>query len=317
MMNVNRKIIIRGFILALLFVMSAVVSVVIYTHWSIRQLITPMPSNEVLFDLLDVEGGPTSINYIVTASLQDRLRGEIVFPAFVLRWADGRRFVIDMGMDDRGAKYFYEKMAWQYESDDIKVHGSVAKQLGAEASLVAGLGFTHLHEDHVQGVQRYCQLKSAKLPLFQTPQQTEERNYTTGFGAAFVEDADCVSPKVLTGAGPLYSVPGFPGLAVVPVAGHSPGSTVFVVAVEGKLWIVAGDISWTRQSMLTNQPKQVSLFRSLIIPEDETRLVELRQWLAKLDSNDLVKVLLCHDGLALQVNGPPVFKPTVLKNDSR
>ena len=148
----------------------------------------------MLFDLLDVEGGPTAINYIVTASLQDQFRGEVAFPAFVLRWADGRRFVIDMGMDEDGATHFYEKMAWQYKSDGIKVHGSVAQQLGAEASLVAGLGFTHLHEDHVQGVQRYCQSKLTKLPLFQTSQQALEHNYTTGFGAAFVEDADCVSP---------------------------------------------------------------------------------------------------------------------------
>jgi len=87
----------------------------------------------------------------------------------------------------------------------------------------------------------------------------------------------------------------------------SPGSTVFVAAVEDKLWVVAGDISWTRQSMLTNQPKQVSIFRSLIIPEDERRLTELRQWLAQLDNLNLVKVVLCHDGLALQLNGPPVF----------
>ncbi|OUS03793.1 hypothetical protein A9Q81_06580 [Gammaproteobacteria bacterium 42_54_T18] len=316
-MNANRQMIVRGFILVLFFVASAVVGVVIYTHWSIRQLITPIPSNEVLFDLLDVEGGPTSINYIVTASLQDRLRGEIVFPAFVLRWADGRRFVIDMGMDESGAKHFYEKMAWQYESDDIKVHGSVVQQLGAEASLVAGLGFTHLHEDHVQGVQRYCQPQSIKLPLFQTPQQAEERNYTTGFGAAFVEDAGCVSPQALIGAGPLYSVPGFPGLAAIPVAGHSPGSTVFVAAVEGTLWIVAGDISWTRESMLINQPKQVSLFRSFIIPEDGSRLIELREWLAQLDSYDLVKVLLCHDGLALQVDGPSEFKPPLHKSEGR
>ena len=279
----------------------------IYTHWSLRQLTTPLPSHQELFDLLMVKEGPTSISYITTASLQDKIRNEIIYPSFVLQWADGRRFVIDMGMDEQGSQDFFNKMGWQYDSDSIQSHGSIKEQLGADYSSVAGLGLTHLHPDHVQGAQTFCRAESPKVPLFQTAQQASERNHTTVLGAALVDQGSCIEPRTLTSDSYLKPIPDFPGLAAFPIAGHSPGSSIFVAAVEGKLWVIAGDVSWERNALLSNQPKKVSLFRSILIPEDDNRLLELRQWLAQLDTIKNVGVLLCHDSHALKQFGPPTY----------
>lgn len=294
-------------LLTLFLVCSFLAITIFYTHWSLTQITTPLPSEKQILNLLTEDQGPTSITYLNTATIQDSLRGEIIFPAFILTWPGGRSFIIDAGMDTKGAEAFFSKLSWQYAGNNIEPHGGLSEQMGDSIRSVSGLAFTHLHEDHVQGVSSICDGAGSPLMLYQTPKQSGEHNYTTLPGVSVIKSAECIQPSLLAGPGPIYSIPGFPGLYAIEAAGHSPGSTIYVTRVEGKLWIIAGDVSWRRQSLLNNQPKSVSSFRSLIIPEDETQLEKLRLWLAKLDGHDLIDVLLCHDSLALKAYGPPLY----------
>ena len=289
----------------LLGLVATLIGAVAYTHWSLHQLTTPLPSDKALLDLLSTDAGPVSIHYVVTASLQDEDRGDVVFPAFVLRWADGRQFMIDAGMNEDGANSFYRKMGWQYKSDGIDSNGN---QVALIAEHIDGLGLTHLHEDHVQGVVDLCQSSEKKIPLYQTEAQAMKSNYTTLPGVKLIETADCVVPTKLGSEGALQLIPDFPGLGVFAVAGHSPGSSVFVAAVEGKLWLIAGDVSWKRDALLGDKPKQVSWFRALFIPEDQEHLREVGRWLTRLEENALVNVVLCHDGDALRNSGISILK---------
>lgn len=294
-------------IFSLLFLFCIVIFGLGHAYWSIHQPAAPLPSNKELTNLLKINDGPTSIHYLTTATVQDKKRGEIVYPSFVIQWADGRRFLIDIGMDNKGALDFFQKMAWQYDSEGIQSHGSTKQQLGQSSVSVSGMAFTHLHTDHMQGIQSYCQPTSSNITLFQTAQQALQRNYTTLPGAVLISNTTCIEPLVLPDEKALIPIPGFPGLAAFTVAGHTPGSTAYVVAVNGKLWIIAGDVSWQRSALLENKPKSVSTLRSIMFPENQSRLTQLRQWFTEKESQANAHVLLCHDGKALRQFGPPIF----------
>lgn len=291
----------------LLFIVVFLVGGVGYSHWSLRQLAAPLPSIEEVLKRSEVSDGPISISYITTATIDDSQRGEIVFPSFVLEWGDGRRFLVDLGMDESGAVAYFNKMGWQYNGDAIESHGSVGEQLNSAYPSIYGIGVTHLHPDHVQGIESFCREDTQQISLFQTATQAERNNYTTAPGTQMLGQASCIEAEVLNGD-VLKPVPGFSGLFVIAVAGHSPGSSVFLASVQGKLWVLAGDVSWQHSLMLRNEPKKVSFARSVLIPEHEGRLAELRHWLNQLNAREGVEVVLCHDGDALEKYGPPKYQ---------
>jgi glyoxylase-like metal-dependent hydrolase (beta-lactamase superfamily II) len=267
-------------------------------HREIRSVTPVLPARDELAAALDVPGGPVAIHYLNTATQ----RGgpgptPIGHPAFLLEWADGRSFLIDVGMDRAGA----------LGSDPIEFHGSLADQLGASAEDVGGVAFTHLHADHTGGLAAVCAALGHELDVFQTPWQADRGNYTTSPGRADIDDAGCVRMRRLEG-GPLYGIPGFPGLVAVAGGGHTPGSTLFFARVGGSTWVLAGDVSNVQQALLSNHPKE-RIYSLLVTPEGPARLEELRRWLALLDAETDTHVLVSHDTDFIASSGMPPYAP--------
>ena len=51
------------------------------------------------------------------------------------------------------------------------------------------------------------------------------------------------------------TVDGFPGLGIVALGGHTPGSTLFVIATTDRLWILSGDIVNSKSEMVEDVGK--------------------------------------------------------------
>jgi len=98
----------------------------------------------------------------------------------------------------------------------------------------------------------------------------------------------------------------FPGLGVIAAGGHTPGSTIFVIAVEGHLWVFAGDITNSKADMLSNTGKGF-LYSTFFVPEHTARLEELRLWLAKLDARGDTTVIVSHDIDDIKTSGLAEF----------
>ncbi|MEM1437060.1 MAG: MBL fold metallo-hydrolase [Pseudomonadota bacterium] len=274
-------------LLGLLFC-AAVVVLVLLPQIQIRSVRPPLPE-AVSLQATPVDAGPISVSYLNTSSQRAPGRA-LAHPAYLLEWADGRRFLIDAGMEAAAAEAFGLLLERMWDAQPQKFHGSVADQLGSELAQVRGIGFTHLHIDHVQGAGALCERQPA-LTVFQTTAQHSTHNRNTTEGAAVLRN--CPNAQVLDGR-TLTPVPGFPGLAMQTLGGHTPGSTLFAAAVGSRVYLFTGDITNSKAALLANQPK-AWWYSYLAVPEDTARTAQLRERFAALDAQTPFSVVVAHD----------------------
>lgn len=294
---------IRIVVIGLAIPMIGVIAFLAPAHLQTRAIAPALPTTDELLALRDVAEGPTRIE-LVTVARQASPRGPIAHTVAVLGWADGRRFMIDAGMDRAGAAEFADLLKMMWGAEDGQFDGDVAEQLGATIGDVRAVGFTHLHIDHTQGLGAFCRARGAGATVFQTPWQVEEHNFNTTEGAQIVRTS-CLESEVLEGEG-LVPIPGFPGLALVALGGHTPGSTLFAAPVDGRLWLFSGDTTNSKASLRDDLGKGW-LYSWVIVPENTTRTAELRQWLRALDARDDTTVVVSHDAAAAVANGLPRY----------
>jgi glyoxylase-like metal-dependent hydrolase (beta-lactamase superfamily II) len=151
-------------------------------HLQTLRLEPPLPGEAKLRALLSIENGPVSVRYLITSSQQapDVLLGHSVF---LIEWADGKLFMIDAGMDRATAAEFSSLMEFVMGPSIAEIHGNIAELLDDDVRRVAGVGFTHLHIDHSQGLLPFCEARGEGARLYQTPWQAELHNFNTEEGA--------------------------------------------------------------------------------------------------------------------------------------
>lgn len=271
-------------------------------HLQVRCIHPRLPSAAELRALLVEPGGPRSLRWVNTSS-QPLARGTIAHSVFLAEWPDGRLFEVDAGMDAPAAVEFGKLLGWMAGGGAVTPLGTVPEQLGAAARRIAGIGFTHLHIDHTQGVRALCAAGVAPgARVFQGRPQATLRDPNTREGGGIV-DGSCFQ-KVVVGDEGALRVDGFPGMALVPLGGHTACSTMFAFAANGHLWVLSGDTTNTRASLLENRGKGF-LYSGILVPEDTARTEELRRYFAALDAEDDVTVLVSHDLDALAASGLP------------
>jgi glyoxylase-like metal-dependent hydrolase (beta-lactamase superfamily II) len=281
-------------------------SVLIPAHIQVRGVAPELPSQAELLALTNgsdkpletlsnSSAGPTALSYIVTSS-QSLERGQISHTSILVEWADGKRFLIDTGMSQSAAEDFAALLRKMDSSaGQVTVHGTISELLGSGIKQVAGVGFTHLHIDHTQGVEDFCMARGSGAVLLQTFSQRELHNFNTTEGAGMVSDS-CLKPgSFLPRAGEsLYKSDQFPGIAAFELGGHTPGSTLWAVALKDKIFLFSGDITNDKTSLDHNTPKS-PLYSYMLVPENTKRTSELRKWLNALDQSERFSVIVSHD----------------------
>jgi len=297
------RIVVRLLTLLVLLVVVAGVVVLVPPHLQIRRIEPPLPTAAQLRGLLEVTNGPTSVSYVDTAvhEFPGRTLGHTVV---LIEWADGRMFMIDASMDRPAADEFHETIEILWGEGQGTYSGNIAEILGDDIGRVAGVGFTHLHIDHTQGVAAFCSARGEGARVYQTRLQAEEHNLHTKQGAEIVAES-CLERGALS-EGPLETLDEFPGLGMVALGGHTPGSTLFVVPVGEHLWLFSGDITNTKSALLTDEGKGV-LYSYVIVPENTSRTDELRAWLRFLDEQDDMTVVVSHDIVDTRASGMPEY----------
>lgn len=232
----------------------------------------------------------------------------MAFPAFVIEWADGRILLVDAGMDGPAARAFGRPLERVIGADPIEPQLDVAAALGRARDRVAGIVFTHLHDDHVQGIASLCRASARPIEALLATGQAEHPYYLTRGGLRAVETSPCLHVTRLP-AGSLVDLPGFPGVSVIAAAGHTPGTQLVVAHLSNhgaRPLVLAGDIANSRDGVERNVPKPW-LYRLLVVPEDEERLAEVRAYLRGLEQRFGATVLLSHDQAALEASGVAAF----------
>jgi glyoxylase-like metal-dependent hydrolase (beta-lactamase superfamily II) len=291
-------------------------------HISIRSVNPQLPEPETVLafahgeadlpirlSILNTARQSSSRSGVLEASLDPDPDAEYTmsYPSFALEWADGRIFLIDLGMDRESAIAFGEPAERLLGSKPIVPLVDVAARLGPARSRVAGVAFTHLHTDHTDGAGVLCSIDSSPISWFSSTNQAERTNYTTRPGRATIEAAGCLTPQPLDGDG-LLNIPGFPGLGIIAAGGHTPGSQIFVARVSNssgdRLWIFTGDLVNHIDGIRHNLPKPTA-YSLFIVPEARERLDLLRRYLAGLGSQPDVRLLVSHDLRQLEASGVP------------
>jgi glyoxylase-like metal-dependent hydrolase (beta-lactamase superfamily II) len=232
-------------------------------------------------------------------------------PSFVIEWADGRILLVDVGMTRQGAIDFGRPLQWLAGAAPIQPLGSTSERLGDARKRVQGIVFTHLHLDHVGGIDELCAGLDHPVRVFMTEAQAERPNYTTRPGRELLRKASCVHEERLVPKR-LMPVPGFDGVFVMAAGGHTPGSqliSTIVVAPEeagAKGYVFTGDVVNNIDGVMYDIPKPW-LYSLLIVPEDGERLKVLRRFLKDLRQGNNFNLLVSHDQIALQGSGIPAW----------
>jgi glyoxylase-like metal-dependent hydrolase (beta-lactamase superfamily II) len=285
----------------------------------IRALDPELPSVDAILAFDRAADLPVGISWLNTAS-QKMPRSAVLDPsqdptpdapytmshvAFVLEWSDGRIFLVDTGMDPASAVAFGKPVEMFSGADPIQPLGAMAERLGLSLRRVAGVAFTHEHTDHTSGVAALCRLHDKSIRLIQNRLQVEESNYTTRSGQEQIANAPCLKREIAEG-GPLFTVPGFPGLTFFAAAGHTPGSQVFVAHVRStdgvRTHVLTGDVVNQIDGARRNIPKP-RLYSLVVVPESPARLDKVRRLLGELERDHGVTLLVSHDQLSLQASG--------------
>lgn len=310
----------QGLAAALVLALVAVAAGLALAHREIRARDPELPSDAALLALAAEPGGPVAAAWHETA-YQAMPRARVLersqdpdtnapyamsHPSFALAWPDGRLLLVDLGMEREAALAFGRPLEWVGAKPAVFVQGA-ASALGTAALRVAGALFTHLHTDHVEGVVALCGARGgAPLPVFQTAAQAELANYTTRPGRRLLEQAGCVAPVRLP-EGRLARLAGFPGVAVVDAAGHTPGSqVVLAVLSDGRRLAFTGDVANHVEGIRRNVGKPF-LYGLLVVPESPARLERVRRWLGRLEGELGFDLVVAHDRAQLAALALPSF----------
>jgi glyoxylase-like metal-dependent hydrolase (beta-lactamase superfamily II) len=298
----------------------AAAGVLAFAHRQIRARDPALPSDADVLALAAVPGGPAVLAWHETAR-QPMPRALVLepsadpdgaapyvmsHPSFALAWPDGRLLLVDLGMEREGALAFGRPLEWTGAAP-LEFASGAANALGPAAARVAGALFSHLHVDHVDGVAALCAARAgAALPVFQTAAQAELSNHTTRPGRRRLERAGCGRAERLEDA-PLAAVPGFPGVAVVDAAGHTPGSqVVLAVLAGGRRLAFTGDVANHVEGIRRNVGKP-TLYGLLVVPESPARLDRVRRWLGHLERALGFELVVAHDEAQLASLALPGF----------
>ncbi len=290
-----------GLVLLLLLVAGAFL---LPAHLQVRGVAPPLPSDAQLRALLASENGPVSVRFVNTSTQKLPEGRRLGHAVFLIEWANGNLFMIDAGMDRAQALEFGRLMETALGAEEAVPLGSIAELLGDDIKRVVGVGFTHLHIDHTQGVIPFCEARGSGARVYQTSWQAELHNFNTEEGASIVAQS-CLVAGELNGAGVL-TIDGMPGLGIVGLGGHTPGSTLFAIAAKNRLWLISGDTTNTKAELLSNTGKGFA-YSYLLVPENTARTQALRLWFARLDANDDMTVVVPHDIGDIETSGMSEF----------
>jgi glyoxylase-like metal-dependent hydrolase (beta-lactamase superfamily II) len=265
--------------------------ILLEAHLQIRSIHPPLPDRAAIASALAVDDGPVRIGYVLTSE-QKSPDNRIGHPVFVVEWQDGRVLAIDAGMDRAEAVAFGKPFETVLGAEPAVAYGSIAEQLGARAAAVRAIAFTHLHVDHTGGAYTLCEGAAHALTIFEAPLQAGRGNYMTRGGKEDIERVKCADRVVLEG-GPVYALPGFPGVAAIAAGGHTPCSTIYFVKVGAITWVLVGDVAFSHRDIVEDRPKN-ALYSYLLVPESPARLAELRAWLRGIETDPGYRIVVSH-----------------------
>jgi glyoxylase-like metal-dependent hydrolase (beta-lactamase superfamily II) len=253
----------------------------------------PVPEVGFAFDLASIralagQGGPSEVRTVEVSS-GSQLRALLraggdwssqdmpVYPV-ELRWPSGRSVLLEPATDAACSEPHLPILRF-----DAEAYARMQDAMLRADAIVA----THEHFDHVCGLTQSPHLEVLAPKALLTPEQLDGTAPMTG-----VDDRTraLATPFVLDAPTTIA-----PGVVLIPVGGHSPGSLwVYVRMDDGAEWLFTGDTLWTAEALTHAAPKPRLI--GWVGGEDEARQGALLRTLLDLRAaHPEVRILLSHD----------------------
>ena len=272
----------------------ALAVVLIPAHIQVRSVSPELPKRAELLALRSAQA-PVKVSYVLTSS-QSRAQGDISHISILVEWNNGDLFMIDAGMSEDKARDFASLLKKMDSSTgEVKIEGTISSLLGPKIQNVVGVGFTHLHIDHTEGLENFCQSRGPGAVVLQSLSQATLHNFNTSEGAEIIKGS-CLQKLAFSSSydDSLLMSERFPGLAAFQLGGHTPGSTLWAVALGDRVLLFSGDTTNEKDSIEHDKAKSL-LYSYMLVPENTKRTAELRAWLKELDISDEFSVVVSHD----------------------
>ena len=315
---------VKGFLVLFLLAGAVVVGGLVWMHLDIEKYHAPLPLVADVLALEQANDLPVKVSVIETARQVMPRAGVLdpahdprpaepyvmTHPSFVLEWADGRLLLVDVGMTKQGAVEFGEPIERFFHGQPVEPLAPVATALGAAAARVQGMVFTHLHTDHVGAISEVCARIGHPTKVFQTEAQQDSWTVFTATGKRALDESGCAQ-RVRLAPTALMPLEGFPGVAVVAVGGHTPGSQAIIAAVRPpggavRRFVFSGDVTNTIDGIREDVAKPL-FYRLVVVPEDDDRLGEVRRYLRSLEKSFGFAIAVAHDQRNLATLGIPAW----------
>lgn len=252
-----------------------------------------VPGEGADFDLQNVRtlagmGGPTTLRTVEVSSgtqvgLMLRAGGRLghhdmpVYPV-ELEWADGRTVLIEPATDAACSEPFLPILRF-----DADAYERMQQAMLRADAIVA----THEHFDHICGLTQSPHFMELAPKALLTPEQLDGTAMMTGVDSRtqrFVRPFVLDQPKGIA-----------PGVVLIPVGGHSPGSLwVYVRTEAGNEWLFVGDTLWTGEALALERAKPRLI--GWVGGEDAEQQGRLLRTLLDLRENHPeVSILVAHD----------------------
>ena len=253
----------------------------------------PVPERGVDFDLEAIRilagaTGPRTLRTVEVTSgsqlgLFLRAGGDFdhhdmpVYPV-ELEWASGKTVLLEPATDPVCSEPHLPVLRF-----DAAAYERMQQAMLRADAIVA----THEHFDHLCGLTQSPHLEALADRALLTPEQLDGTAAMTGVDE---RTRALVKPFPLPGPTALA-----PGVVLLPVGGHSPGSLwVYVRTEAGREWLFVGDTVWTREALELGRPKPRMI--AWVGGEDEVLQGRLLRTLLDLqETHPEVGVLVSHD----------------------
>ena len=210
------------------------------------------------------------------------------YNAVQIVWPD-RTMIIDGAIDAETAAAMKQSEAdWSF--DAAAYDTLVAAMLSAESVLI-----THEHLDHVMAIARHPD-PSALAPklLLNAPQIATLPIFVKGTLDPAIAG---LAPRL---DGSVQQVA--PGVVVIPVPGHTPGSQlVYIQLQDGSETLLIGDVAWTLDAVKTLTTRPVLTQYAVFDPDEDRTSVkaQLRALYDLMQANPDLAVIPAHDSVRL------------------
>lgn len=263
---------------------------------------TPAAAAEVRFAIIKTSQLQTRERLLFSGGRFSE-KAETAFSAFLVEHGSNR-FLFDTGLGTRVAEQYDADMPWWFRAFfryEEPVRPVVAQLSEAGIGTIDRIVVSHGHWDHLSGLPDFPQaevwLSKEEHGFVGEPRSAVARAWPSQVSGPVRWRAIEFQHGPYEGFERSFDMFGDGRVVLVPMFGHTPGSTgLFVTVSSGRRYFFVGDVVWSAQALKQGLPKHW-LARTFVDHDADLTQAAIEKIRAAMQRDPQLVVVPAHDGL--------------------